>query len=61
MTSEILGKTMRSPWRAKPFVRERRRSQTMRRFGRSSGPSLVMRARLLIGKSCAPSCALRPS
>eukprot|EP00969_Alexandrium_andersonii_P184879 8168005-Alexandrium_andersonii.AAC.1 len=33
----------------------------MRCFGRSSGPILVMRASLLIGKSRAPSCALRLS
>eukprot|EP00969_Alexandrium_andersonii_P175359 7754734-Alexandrium_andersonii.AAC.1 len=61
MASEILGRTMSSPWRTKPFTRERRRSQTMRCFERSSGPSLVMRASLLIGKSRAPSCALRLS
>eukprot|EP00969_Alexandrium_andersonii_P272993 12066172-Alexandrium_andersonii.AAC.1 len=61
MTSEILGSTMRSPWRTKPFTRERRRPQTMRRFGRLSGPILLTRASLLIRNSRAPSCALRLS
>eukprot|EP00969_Alexandrium_andersonii_P033601 1468806-Alexandrium_andersonii.AAC.1 len=36
---------MRSPWWAKPLTRDRLRSHAMRCFMRSSGPSLLARAR----------------
>eukprot|EP00969_Alexandrium_andersonii_P098687 4354658-Alexandrium_andersonii.AAC.1 len=61
MTSEILGRTTRSLWRANAFARERRRPQTMRCFGRLSGPILLMRASLSIGNSPAPTWARRLS
>eukprot|EP00969_Alexandrium_andersonii_P070418 3107879-Alexandrium_andersonii.AAC.1 len=61
MTSEILGSAMRSPWQTNPFTRERRRSQTMRCFGRLSGPIWLMSASLLIGNSWEPNCARRLS